>query len=135
MKLCDDIVKKIFECVKKGQPIDTACHLCGVTHRTFVNWRTWGEQHYLEGKDDIYVQFYVMLQRGTANFISDNIAIISEAAKKDWKAAAWLLERRCPEWFALKQEVKANVEGVTIKNDLSQPEVKENGDIFKRVDC
>ena len=59
------------------------------------------------------------MKKAQGEFARNNLAIIQQAAvKKDWHAAAWLLERRRPKDFALKQEVSGEGMTLTIVNDV-----------------
>lgn len=122
-KLTKDIIGKVRELTEAGQPECEIYSLVGVSAMTWSRWKRAGEEDYALQKDTDLRDFYAALQSGRSAFIRDNLSVIREASKRDWKAAAWLLERRVPEHFALKQEVQANVEGITIKNDLPKAEI------------
>lgn len=136
-KLTDERLQIIKDAIALGQPNTEVSKLAGVNNWTFSEWIKRGEMAYADGDESSpYYRLYEIISFAQQTFIQNQLGRINEAAKKDWKAAAWLLERRFPEYFAVRQEIKANVEGVTIKNDLSPAEEGiEDGDIIKRIDC
>lgn len=46
----------------------------------------------------IYVELYHAATGGAANCCNTLVSYIETAAKEDWRAAAWLVERRFEEW-------------------------------------
>ena len=121
-KLDQDVINKVKELVAQGQPEQTIYALVGVSAQCWNRWKNQGQSDYESQIESIHRDLWAALQYGKSVFINNNLRVIQKAAERDWKAAAWLLERRIPEHFALKQEVNASVEGVTIKNDLPQVE-------------
>jgi hypothetical protein len=71
------------------------CKLAGLGFTTFNDWRE---------EDSFFAQKIEFVE---AQAIERNLALIQQAALKDWKAAAWLLERRHPDMFA-RPEVQLN---------------------------
>jgi hypothetical protein len=58
---------------------------------------------------------------------------VQSAAKKNWKAAAWWLERKLPEQFARKPIERAvNIQVTT--DDLSKMTDEQIDDLIKRFD-
>lgn len=74
--------------IAKGLPLKAACKLAGLGFTTFNDWRE---------EDSFFAQKIEFVE---AQAIERNLALIQRAALKDWKAAAWLLERRHPDMFA-----------------------------------
>ena len=121
-KLTPEVIEKAKELANQGQPGDTVAASLGIARRTWNRWKEQAKSDYESQKETIYRDLWAALEWGKSQFIQDNLAIIHKAAQRDWHAAAWLLERRIPEHFAVKQEVNASVEGITIKNDLPKAE-------------
>jgi hypothetical protein len=64
--------------------LKAACKLAGLGFSTFNGWRE---------EDSFFAQ---KIEFAEAQAIERNLALIQRAALKDWKAAAWILERRHP---------------------------------------
>ena len=75
----------------------------GITYETF---RTW------ENEKSV---FSVALKKAEAECKAARIATVLKASEKSWQAAAWWLERRCPDEYGrmVKEEKPQNV--VTIE--------------------
>lgn len=86
-------------------PITKACDAVGISHTTIMRWIKAGKRYEdLDGVGgNVYVVFVDAMKKAKAGFITRNMAIIRRAAPRTWTAAAWLLERRLPELFALRQ--------------------------------
>ena len=101
----------ILKAIAKGVPYKAACQCADLSLFTFNEWR----------KNDS--AFAEKVRRADLEAISRNVDLIQHAAEKgDWRAAAWLLERRCPESFS-KPEIQLN----------QQIAVKSDNDIWSRT--
>jgi len=81
----------ICDLVGQGVPYKYAAMAVGICEKTFYNWR------------DKHLQFDTALKKAEGEFIKAHLNSISAHRYKDWKASAWLLERRHPEEFALNR--------------------------------
>jgi len=91
--------------IARGLPLKAGCKLAGLGFTTFNGWRE---------EDPLFAQ---KIEFAEAQAIERNLALIQRAALKDWKAAAWILERRHPDMFArpevqLSQPVQAPLNDV-----------------------
>lgn len=89
-------VAAILDGIAGGLPIDVAARAAGVAPSTVRSHR---ERH----RD-----FATALDAAIATAKTSMLAHVREAAPKDWKAAAWILERRFPEEFA-RPEIRATI--------------------------
>lgn len=94
-------VAAILEGVAGCLPIDVAARAAGVAPSTVRSHR---ERHR---------EFATALDAALATAKSSMLAHVRKAAPKDWKAAAWLLERRFPEEFA-RPEIRATIASANI---------------------
>lgn len=85
-----DILKNI----EVGVPLYHAAYAAGVSYKTFVRWR-----HTIPGLED-------QVKAAEARFVRRGMLRIEEAAKKNWQAMAWKLERRFPKQFSLREEIR-----------------------------
>ncbi len=86
-KLTPEIQRKICEKLEKGLSQESALKACGIAHSTFYDW-----MHNSDFSDEV---------KGSQVKAEEKLlGRIVKASNKDWKAAAWLLERRCPRLYA-----------------------------------
>lgn len=93
--LTPERLQLLVEALETGCPRKQAAILAGVTDTTFYSWMKWGEQ----GKQP-YADCLAKVREAEARGMARNLALIQDAAPRDWKAAAWILERRHPADFA-----------------------------------
>jgi hypothetical protein len=112
-----EIHDKLIEAIKCGAPHALACMFAGVSRRAFYRWMQFGravlakmeDKAEVTDKDEQYLEFYMKIKQAEAEMDLSTLRLIKRAAEdgspKDsnahWHAAAWLEERRHPEWFAL----------------------------------
>ncbi len=82
MKYTPELVNQLIEYIKAGNYIQTACDVVGISKETFYKW--------IKNKSD----FSDAIKKAEAQAIARNLTIIQIAAKKNWQAAAWFLERK-----------------------------------------
>ena len=119
--LTDDRVAKLGEYLGKGLAKRPACDLAGIPWAAF-------ESVYAKGQDDM--RLFVMdtpeavfasnVDKAVSRFKLDNLTKIGETPT--WQASAWLLERTCPEEFAMRQPEQSPMTPVQI--NMSIPAVK-----------
>ena len=117
-KLTPDIIKAVCECIRLGCPYAIAADCVGVERKTLYNWLKPGI------KSPIHKEFRKAFAEAQAQFIRTNLEHIQKAAKSNWPAGAWLMERRFPQYFAkinertdfdkLRKELKA------LRDELTQ---------------
>lgn len=78
--------------VRKGMFETQACKLAGVNPIIYHRWKKWGE----EGEEP-YATFLRELMAAKQSMLEEALDII-RAGDKEWKRAAWWLERMYPEW-------------------------------------
>jgi len=75
-------------------PLTHAAHEAGVSHETFYDWLT------------RYPDFAEAVKKAEAAFILAALQRIDDAVQKgSWQAAAWLLERKYPAQFGVRQRL------------------------------
>lgn len=106
----DEEVKKSFlKAIELGMSITAACDYAGMSPEAFYQYQRKAERDEAAGKTSrgsIYVKFINDFKKSRAKFKMRHIARITQASDDgSWQASAWLLERRCPEEFAQRQQV------------------------------
>lgn len=90
--------KIILECLRKNLPVTLTCHKAGISTKTFYRWRERGKLG--EKGFDKFLEDCEYASTVGAEAAMD---CIIEAYAKDWKSAAWVLERR----HGMKKEGKS----------------------------
>ena len=94
MKRTEKKVAELVAAVETGVSIESACSIAGIHRSTWYEWR---ERPEIEAR----------LDRALAIAESRLIDSIREAGRDDWRASAWILERRYPETWSKRSEVQA----------------------------
>jgi hypothetical protein len=85
---------RILAAVEAGAPYGSAARRGGMSHRSLNAWRA---------EDP---EFAAEFAAAREESIITGVETIRAASKHDWRAAAWLLERRAPQHFGRREEVK-----------------------------
>ncbi len=104
-KLTPELQRDILQVLEAGATIKDACHFVGISEVTYFNWINRGE----EAKSGIYFEFLKSAQKAIASGSVDAVAIIRMAAKEQWQAAAWFLERKNPQEWARRTKVEIDI--------------------------
>lgn len=109
----DRIIRVFTDALEKCLPNTTACELAGISEATYYGWMSAGE----EGLEP-YASFYEAVTRARARGEECMVDVVHLATLEkrdaegnptgmvDWKAAAWLLERRFPERYGAAVTVR-----------------------------
>ena len=87
---------KLLAGIENGLPFKEAAMLAGLSYDTLNRWRIRGESKNAPRR---FRHFCKALQRSQAIAMNVLVSGIKKKGKDDWKAYAWLLERRHPEIF------------------------------------
>ena len=117
-KLTPEIQAKICDAIRAGAYVETAAALAGISKDTFYRWLKQGAR----AKSGKFKAFNEAVHKAMAEAEFRDIMIIANAAKVDWKAAAWKLERKYPERWARKDrsDVNLNHSGEVSKNETHE---------------
>ena len=94
MKLTPDRTDIIVQALEKGHSMTSAARLAGLHRDTLNRWMKRGRK----GENGVFSHFYVTVQEALAKSEQKLVELVFNHAEKDWRAAAWLLSRRFPEW-------------------------------------
>ena len=94
MKRTEKKVAELVAAVETGVSIESACSIAGIHRSTWYEWR---ERPEIEAR----------LDRALAIAESRLLDSIREAGRDDWRASAWILERRYPETWSKRSELQA----------------------------
>lgn len=101
--------------LREGMSLEAAASLAGLHRRTVEKWR----------KDDeaFNEEFQAAIDFAEAVMIADIKRLGNE--KADWRAIAWILERRFPERWSLKKEIDMNIDKKSDGNNLVMSMIKQ----------
>jgi hypothetical protein len=94
MKLTDQTINIICKALNTGLSIRSSCSLANISESTYYRW-------YKENSD-----FRAAINKSHAEYEFKALSEIQEQGKKDWRAIAWVLERRHPESWSKNRTVK-----------------------------
>jgi transposase len=94
-----EIIEEICNYIAAGHSYAKSAKLAGIAESTFFRWRTMGQ---LEGAEDIYTIFYIETQDASDFSESEALQLVRSSAilERNWRAAAWFLERRFPDKYS-----------------------------------
>lgn len=90
-KLTAELRNRFVTYIRAGLPVETASAACGVSRITIRNWMRRGARG-----EKGFVEFAQMVDEAVANAEVMLFNNIRQASKRDWHAAAWILQRRYP---------------------------------------
>lgn len=85
----------LLSAIERGLPYKQAAALAGISYMTLNRWRRQGE---VDGAPAEFRDFCYRLEAAEARAANTLLQAVSKAGReRDWRAAAWILERRYPE--------------------------------------
>ena len=94
MKFTKLRIKIILKAISEGLTQEKAAKLAGIRKETIIDWKK------------KYPNFLNQLEQKQIEFESGHLRNIKKASKKQWQASAWLLERKIPEEYSEKRQIK-----------------------------
>lgn len=103
-------IKTLTKGLKEGRDLKVCCESIGIAKPLYDNALKEGYRCVLmkpenrSEDDNLLANFYIECKSAVAEFEQSAIESVLKAAKYgDWKAAAWLLERRMPETYGKRE--------------------------------
>jgi hypothetical protein len=103
-KLTKELIQEAANIIKMGIYVETACDYLGIHRSTWYKWLSEGEK----AKGGLKKEFFDTIKKAEAEAQIRNIGIIQQAAKDNWQAAAWYLERRYPERWGRRKVIEVS---------------------------
>src|SRR4051794_29215488 len=91
LKLTLERQTDICDAIRAGVRPETAAMYCGIGARTYYRWMAQGRA---QDAEQCFVQFVEQVELALAEWEARDTLLIGEAAKTDWRAAAWGVGRR-----------------------------------------
>lgn len=122
----------LFAAIKEGLPHKVACQLAGVSVKTLYEILRRGRGRDRRKCTAEIKEFTQQFEQLTA--ISHRVLYnrISEASTEDWRAGAWILERRFPEHWGTTRKIEVQV-AKELEKSLERLERKLPPDVFDMV--
>ena len=95
-----EVVETICAELRAAMTIKTACSQAGVSVTTYHNWL-----HRGEAGEEPFLGFLKAVTRAKEDGIRALAGTIRKEAVTDWRAAAWMLERRDPDEWSRRTEL------------------------------
>ena len=101
LTLNDELIENLCKCISNGLNNKDACAMCGVTEDTFYKWLREAEDTKSRvNHRELKIKLAESLKKAEAKFKAFHLGNITKSASGDWKASAWILERKFPKEFA-----------------------------------
>lgn len=100
-KYSDELAKKIVDALELGNTRKTSYMLAGISADTFAAWLL------------RFSAFSASVKAAEQKAIARNVGLVQQAAIKDWKAAAWFLERKDPDNWKERKGVDIDLTRLT----------------------
>lgn len=97
-KLTPEVARTIADYVKAGNYIETAAAAAGISKQTLYSWMKAGAR----ATAGPHREFLDAVEKAQAESEVTDVLRISVAAKSQWQAAAWRLERKNPDRWGRK---------------------------------
>lgn len=96
-KFTKETLSRLYAGIRLGLSYEHAAMYAGISYDTYNNWVNGRFPRGVKKADQL--QFFEDLTRAEGDAAARNMTLIQKAATDDWRAAAWILERRYPETY------------------------------------
>lgn len=109
--LTPDRVDTIVKMLTAGNYLDAAAAMAGVDRSTVYQWLKKGANQ----QSGVYHDFHARVEQAQAEAECRLVSQIAAAAKNQWQAAAWHLERKFPDRWGRKERLDVTVDSAADK--------------------
>ncbi|OPX58898.1 MAG: hypothetical protein A4E25_01435 [Methanobacterium sp. PtaB.Bin024] len=107
-KLTPELVDEIVKHIKAGNYPETAAEIAGISSTTFYRWKKYGK----ERKTGKFREFWESIKKAESFAEGLRVQTILKASEDgNWQAAGWWLERKFPDRWGRRQEIKMEHSG------------------------
>lgn len=113
LKITPEIQADLIKMLSAGNYLETAAAYCGISTDTVRGWVKRGEQEAQRLKADStawpikseteFMELAIAIRQAQATSEIRDVMLIGNAARDQWQAAAWRLERRYPDKWGKKE--------------------------------
>lgn len=113
-----EVQKKLCAALAGGNTLRVAAALADIRYDTVLSWIKKGNDQ----EEGSYHEFVAAVNHAIAVAQGTAVKTVRDAAKRDWRAAAWFLERTQPdEWGAKKEGGGGDATPITVKLEFPAP--------------
>jgi hypothetical protein len=105
-KLTPETAEKILERIRAGAYRETACAAAGIGSRTLRDWLRKAAHSKSCGVETKFTEFADRMDEAEAEAEHTELDFIRRAGSDDWRAAAWILERRGAKRWGIKKSIE-----------------------------
>lgn len=120
-----EVREVLLQAIKLGMNNTRACEYAMISYTSLKNWLAQAEIDVSLGltrEKSIYVAFLLDLKKARAQMQYKHLQQIDVASFNTWQASAWLLERRFPEEFGVKNDINLSGDKIAIVADMPKRE-------------
>lgn len=117
-KLTNEVERAICDAVRDGLTYEAAASIAGIALSTLNDW--------LKDERPRYVQFSEAVQRANSEAMQMLHNRVKDASRKDWRAAAWILERRFASTYMPQNKTDITSGGEKIKIEVEYVKTNQN---------
>ncbi len=119
-KFTAETVNTVLAGIRAGLPYRLAAEAAGISETTFHEWQSGKLPRGVDTQ--LKTEFREGLTRARGESARRLTTLISTAAKDDWRAAAWILERRFPKDFARDASLYERLDALEASLQDAQPQ-------------
>ncbi len=108
----EDKIERFCKALSDGASLESACTIGGFHYTSLRNWI-----NAAEAGDEKYLHILDKYKKATAECEHSLIAEIRTAARTQWQAGAWILERKYPEKYGRRNVVDLNAQQTVTVDD------------------
>ncbi|MEP6669410.1 MAG: hypothetical protein ABJF10_09675 [Chthoniobacter sp.] len=120
----------LLKAIQEGLPLKQAARLASISYDTLNRWRKKGEEEYAPLE---FRKFCEALGHSEATAMHRLVSVVSDAGKSDWRASAWILERRFREEFGKPQHTENSGPGGNPFHSLTPPAQEVDHEVLRRM--
>ena len=124
-KLTPEITKRLIEAIRAGNYYEAACAYAGIHYSTFRKWMQKGET----AKSGKFREFFEAIMQAEYEAEARMVALWQKHMPEDYRAIRDFLERRYPERWGKRVDVKQNIKQ-EVQGQVTQ---KYEYDITQRI--
>ena len=131
-KFNQDVADQIIQYIMLGSYVETAAMAAGISKNCFYEWLKRGAHDKAAGRTTQWSSFNDSVTNALGKSEQRDLLKVDKASERDWRAAAWKLERRAPRRWGPKAAMK--IEGGDKEGFSDDEENSMHGELAKIVD-